>query len=138
MIVLDTNVVSELMKPQPNESVAGWVLAQAAGDLYTTSVTLAEIHYGIERLPDGKRKELLRTTASGVFDAFGEQVLPFDVGAAAHYATIVTACDRLGHPINGFDAQIASICATHGSGLATRNTKDFAHAGIDLTNPWDE
>ena len=136
MIVLDTNVVSELMKAQPDESVAGWVLAQAAGDLYTTSVTLAEILYGIERLPDGKRKELLGTTASGVFDAFAEQVLPFDAGAAASYATIVATRDRLGLPINGFDAQIAAICLARGGGLATRNVKDFERTGVDVTNPW--
>jgi predicted nucleic acid-binding protein len=136
MIVLDTNVVSELMKPKPNESVAAWVRTEPARDLFTTSVTLAEVLYGIERLPDGKRKELLRTTASGAFAAFGDQVLPFDAGAAAHYATIVATRDQLGHPINGFDAQIAAICRTNGGGLATRNTKDFEHTGIDLTDPW--
>jgi len=138
MIILDTNVVSELMKPQPDEWVSRWVLAQAAGNLYTTSITLAEILYGIERLPNGKRKGLLRTTASAVFDAFAEQVLPFDAGSAAHYPTIVVARDRLGLPIDGFDAQIASICRTHGGSLATRNVKDFGHTGIDLTDPWQE
>lgn len=136
MIILDTNVVSELMKPKPDESVAGWVLSQAAGDLFTTSVTLAEILFGIERLPDGKRKELLRTTASEVFEPFGDQVLAFDARAAAHYATIVATRDRLGLPINGFDAQVASICRTHGSDLATRNVKDFEHTGVDVTDPW--
>lgn len=136
MIVLDTNVVSELMKPQPHESVAGWVLAQAAGDLYTTSVTLAEILYGIEKLPDGQRKELLTTTASEVFDAFADMVLAFDAGAAENYATIVATRDRLGLPINGFDAQIASICRTHGGDLATRNVKDFEHTGVEVTDPW--
>jgi len=124
------------MKPQPDESVAGWVLARAAGDLYTTSVTLAEILYGIEKLPDGQRKELLATTASDVFDAFAEKVLPFDASAAANYATIVATRDRLGLPINGFDAQIASICRTHDGDLATRNVKDFEHTGVDVTDPW--
>ena len=138
MIIVDTNVVSELMKPQPDESVSGWVLAQAAGDLYTTSITLAEILYGIERLPNGNRKELLRTTASEVFDAFEDQMLAFDAGSAAHYATIVDTRDRLGLPINGFDAQIAAICRTCGAGLATRNLKDFEHTGIDLTDPWHD
>lgn len=136
MIILDTNVVSELMKPQPDSSVAGWVLAQAPADLHTTSVNLAEILYGIERLPDSKRKELLRTTASDVFEAFADQVLPFDTAAAAHYPTIVASRDRLGLPISGFDAQIASICRTHGSDLATRNVKDFDHTGVNVTDPW--
>lgn len=137
MIVLDTNVVSELMKPHPDQSVASWVLAQPAVDLYTTSVTLAEVLYGIERLPDGKRKELLRMTASDVFDAFARQVLAFDDAAAANYATIVTTRDQLGLPIDGFDAQIAAICRTRHSGLATRNVKDFEHTGVDLTDPWN-
>lgn len=137
MIVLDTNVVSELMKPHPNQSVASWVRAQPADDLYTTSVTLAEIRYGIERLPDGKRKELLRTTATDVFDAFARQVLAFDAAAAANYARIATNRDRLGLPINGFDAQIAAICRTRRCGLATRNVKDFECTGVDLTDPWN-
>ncbi len=136
MIVLDTNVVSELMKPQPDQSVAGWVLGQEVAGLYTTSVTLAEILYGIERLPDGKRKELLRTTASEVFEPFADHVLPFDAGAAAHYSTLVATRDRLGLRINDCDAQIAAICLTHGSDLATRNVKDFEHSGVDVTDPW--
>ena len=136
MIVFDTNVVSELMKPQPDESVSDWVRAQTDGDLFTTSITLAEILYGIERLPDGKRKELLRTAASDVFAAFADQVLPFDAVAAARYPTIVDIRERLGLPIDGFDAQIASICQTHRAGLATRNVKDFEHTGIVLTDPW--
>ncbi len=136
MIILDTNVVSELMKPRPDTSVASWVVTQSTGDLYTTSVTLAEILYGIERLPGGKRQELLRTTASTVFEAFAEQVLPFDGTAADHYAKIVTARDRLGLPIDGFDAQIAAICRAHDSGLATRNIRDFEHTGVDVIDPW--
>ena len=136
MIVLDTNVVSELMRPEPDESVSGWVRAQAGDDLHTTSITLAEILYGIERLPEGKRKEFLRTTALDVFGAFAGQVLPFDARAAATYATIVAHRDALGLPIDGFDAQIASICRTQQAGLATRNVSDFEHTGIDLTDPW--
>ena len=136
MIVVDTNVVSELMKPSPSAAVTDWVLAQSARELFTTSITLAEILYGIERLPSGRRKELLRTTAQDVFDAFGDQVLPFDRSAAVHYPSVVDTRDRLGLPIGGFDAQIASICRTRDAGLATRNAKDFEHTGVDVVDPW--
>ncbi|MGH4019900.1 MAG: PIN domain-containing protein, partial [Pseudonocardiaceae bacterium] len=90
MIIVDTNVVSELMRPSPSPAVTDWVRTRGASELYTTSITFAEIRYGIERLPDGHRKELLRTTADDVFAAFEEHVLPFDAKAAVQYATIVT------------------------------------------------
>lgn len=136
MIILDTNVVSELMKLSPSTAVREWVLACPGGELYTTSITLAEILYGIERLSSGRHKELLRTTAVTVFHDFEDRVLPFDSRAAVHYSSIVDSRDRLGSPINAFDAQIASICLTHRATLATRNIKDFQHAQIDLINPW--
>lgn len=136
MIVVDTNVISELMKVQPSESVRQWALAQEGALLYTTAITLAEILYGIERLPSGERKELLRSTAMELFATFTDKVLPFDASAAAHYSRIVDSCDRLGHPIDGFDAQIAAICRSNNHALATRNTKDFKHAGVDLIDPW--
>ena len=91
---------------------------------------MAEIRYGIERLPDGRRKDLLRITAEDVFSAFAEAVLPFNAAAAAEYAGIVSRRDRTGAPIDGFDAQIAAICRTHGAALATRNVKDFDATGI--------
>ncbi len=130
MIVLDTNVTSELMRPAPLLVVTAWVRARNARELYTTSITMAEIRYGIERLPDGRRKDLLRITAEDVFSAFAEAVLPFDAAAAAEYAGIVSRRDRTGAPIDGFDAQIAAICRTHRAALATRNVKDFDATGI--------
>ena len=136
MIVVDTNVVSELMRPFPATVVREWVVAHGAGVLYTTSITLAEIRYGIERLPDGRRKDLLRATAEDVFVAFEKQVLPFDTPAATQYASVVTDRDRVGLPIDGFDAQIAAICRAHNASLATRNLKDFHETGIDLIDPW--
>jgi len=136
MIVVDTNVVSELMKPSPSAAVTEWLRARTGSELYTTSITLAEILYGIARLPDGRRKELLRTTASDVFAAFEDHVLAFDAGAAVHYADVVGGRDRLGPPIGGFDAQIASICRAHGAALATRNLKDFQHTDVNLIDPW--
>jgi predicted nucleic acid-binding protein len=136
MIIVDTNVVSELMKSSPSEPVIEWVRARTGSELFTTSITLAEILYGIARLPDGRRKELLRTTASEVFAAFEDQVLPFDSSAATHYADVVEGRDQIGLPIDGFDAQIASICRAQGAALATRNLKDFRQTDVNLIDPW--
>ena len=136
MIVVDTNVISELMKSSPENSVRDWMLGQRQTELFTTSITVAEILYGIERLPDGQRKEMLRTAATEVFAAFENQVLPFGREAAVAYASLVNGRDLLGLPINGFDAQIAAICTTHNATLATRNGKDFEHSGITLVDPW--
>ncbi len=136
MIVVDTNVLSELMKPSPVPAVKDWVLAQSGNELYTTSISLGEILYGIERLAAGQRKELLGATARDVFSAFESHVLSFDAAAATHYALVVARRDSLGLPIDGFDAQIASICLAHGAALATRNGKDFRHSGIAVIDPW--
>ena len=138
MIIVDTNVVSELMKPSPSALVIEWVRARTGSELFTTSITLVEILFGVARLPDGRHKELLRTTASEVFAAFEDQVLPFDSRAAAHYADVVGGRDQLGLPIDGFDAQIASICRAHGAALATRNVKDFRHTDVRLIDPWQQ
>jgi predicted nucleic acid-binding protein len=135
MIVVDTNVVSELMGPSPSPVVAAWVRRNER-ELYTASITLAEIRYGIERLPAGHRKQLLRSTAEEVFADFEERVLPFDAAAAVEYATIVSDRDRAGLPIDGFDAQIASICRAHQAAVATRNAKDFQSTGIAAIDPW--
>lgn len=138
MIVVDTNVISELMRPSPNPTVVDWVHMHSPRELYTTSVTLAEVRYGIERLDDGRRKELFTSTAEELFAAFGEYVLPFDRVAAIQYATIVSARDRAGLPIDGFDAQIAAICSTHKATLATRNVKDFRGTGVQIIDPWQQ
>jgi hypothetical protein len=136
VIVLDTNVASELMRPAPAGVVVEWVRGRPARDLYTTAITLAEIRYGIERLPDGRRKELVRTAADEVFTAFEGQLLPFDAAAAAQYARVVSGRDSAGAPIDGFDAQIAAICRVHGATLATRNLRDFQGTGIEVIDPW--
>ena len=136
MIVVDSNVVSELMKPAPAEVVRERVMAHKGASLYTTSITLAEVRYGIERLPSGRRKKLLTETAESVFSAFENQVLPFDASAAMRCASIVTIRESLGLPIDGFDAQIASICSARGAALCTRNVKDFRNTGIDVIDPW--
>lgn len=138
MIVVDTNVTSELMRPSPAPTVTAWVRAHSSAELYATSITLAEIGYGVERLPNGRRKELLKITADEVFSAFAEHVLAFDATAAAEYGGIVSRRERAGTPIDGFDAQIAAICRTHGAALATRNVKDFQDTGIALIDPWHD
>ncbi len=138
MIVGDTSVVSELMKPSPSGLVANWVRARRANELYTTAITLAEIRYGIERLPDGRRKDLVRKTADDVFAAFADQMLPFDATAAIQCALVVTKRQGAGLPIEGFDAKIAAICRRHAATLATRHVKDFQNTGIDLLDPWQE
>ncbi|MDP9027912.1 MAG: type II toxin-antitoxin system VapC family toxin [Actinomycetota bacterium] len=136
MIVVDTNVISELMRPSPAPAVVNWVRSHDQRDLYTTSVTVAELGYGIERLDLGHRKTDLKSAAEQIFAAFDEYVLPFDRAAALHYSTIVSNRERAGSPIDGFDAQIAAICASRKAVLATRNVKDFLDTGIEITDPW--
>ena len=136
MIVADTNVVSELMKTEPSSAVRAWVFAHGHHELRITAITVAEILYGIERLPKGRRKTALREAAVEVFSRFTEDILPFDVAAATVYPEIVDRRDRQGTPISGYDAQIAAICRTNGARLATRNERDFADVGVELINPW--
>ena len=104
MIVADTNVVSELMRVEPSPAVRAWVLAQGHHELRITAITVAEILYGIDRLPSGKRKDALREAAVGVFSRFTEDILPFDAAAATLYPGIVDHRDRQGTPISGYDA----------------------------------
>ena len=119
MIVADTNVVSELMRVDPSPAVRAWVLVQGHHELRITALTVAEILYGIERLPSGTRKEMLREAAVDVFSRFTEDVLPFDAAAATIYPEIVDHRDCQGTPIGGYDAQIASICRSNDASLAT-------------------
>jgi toxin FitB len=139
MIVLDTNVISELMRPQTNESVLGWVDAQELEELFVTALTVGEIHYGISRLPDGKRKSDLRIAADETIDVdFGTRVLAFDKTAGEHYGHVVAQRERSGRPISMADALIASICLSYNASLATRNIADFEGVGLVLINPWDD
>jgi predicted nucleic acid-binding protein len=137
MTVADTNVASELMRPAPWERVLDWVREQPVEDMYTSAITVAEIRYGIERLPEGARKVDLRAAAIDVFRAFADRVLAFDAAAAEQYSLIVSRLERLAIPLEGFDAQIAAICRLHGAALATRNVADFRETGIAVINPWD-
>jgi hypothetical protein len=101
-----------------------------------TSITVAEIRYGIARLPDGRRKQVLLDAADDVFRTFSDQVLPVDEGAAEHYAIIASTRDRAGKPIPGFDALIVAVCRARGAALAARNRPDFDGIGIEIVDPW--
>jgi len=137
MIVLDTNVVSELMRPTPSDQVVSWNRSQPAGELFTTAITAAEIFYGIERLPAGKRRVSLEVAAEGIFkDRFVGRVVGFDSYAARVFATIAARRRAIGKPISQSDAQIAAIVQVCGATLATRNLADFESCEIRLINPW--
>jgi toxin FitB len=136
MIILDTNVVSELMRAEPSPGVANWVRERDRRELRTTTITFAEVRYGIARLPDGRRKQVLLAAADEIFSAFADQVLPVDLAAAEHYAAIASSRERAGKPIAGFDALIAAVCRSRGAALATRNVSDFDGTGIEIIDPW--
>mgnify|MGYP002641905490 CR=1 FL=1 len=137
MIILDTNVVSELMKPAPAKPVVGWVALQSPTSLYTTAITEAEILHGVLLLPAGRRRSRLQTAAETMFiEDFGGRVLSFGSDAARAYASIAADRRRAGRPISHFDAQIAAIGRSARAAIATRNTSDFVACGVRLINPW--
>ncbi len=137
MIVLDTNVVSELMKGDPFPAVYFWASSHPPADLFTTTITMAEVLYGIERLPHGKRRDQLRREAESIFvEDFGGRILAFDESSARMFAVVATQRRAQGRPIDEPDAQIAAIARANGATLATRNTNDFDGCGVRLINPW--
>lgn len=137
MIVFDTNVGSELMKPAPDEAVVKWYAAQHSKSLCTTAITVAEIRYGLQRMPSGRRKVVLSAAADEIFAEFADSILPFEAAAAELYPEVVIGRERAGLPIDHPDAQIAAICRAVDAPLATRNTKDFAGTGVELISPWE-
>jgi predicted nucleic acid-binding protein len=137
MIVLDTNVLSEFMRTEPESRVLAWVDAQPAMELAVSAVTVAEIFHGIARLPSGKRKQKLEAHAMAMFEEdFAGRILSFDAHAAVEYATLVADCESKGRAVSMADAQVAAICRTHGLPIATRNVKDFEFSGVEMINPW--
>lgn len=137
MIILDTNVVSELMKAEPSKPVTSWVALQPATSLYTTAITEAEILHGILLLPAGSRRNRLQAAAEAMFNEdFGGRVLSFGSHAASAYAAIAALRRQAGRPISHFDAQIAAIGRSTRAVIATRNTADFEECGVRLINPW--
>ena len=137
-ILLDTNVLSELMRPQPDQVVIDWFAKLGGVNFYVSAITQAEIFLGIALLPEGKRKDALEDVAKTMFrEDFAGRCLPFDPRCAEHYARIVCGRRRSGLPMTTEDAQIAAIAKYHNYALATRNTKDFLHiSGLNLCNPW--
>lgn len=139
MLVLDTNVLSELMRPQPNEDVVEWFSLHPGIRLFTTTITEAELLYGLALLPAGDRKKrLLSTFRQMMEEDFSGRVLPFDRAAASVYASIVAARRLSGRPISQFDAQIAAIARSRDASVVTRNARDFADCGIEVVNPWSD
>lgn len=137
MVVVDTNVVSEMMRVEAAPRVLDWFAATGTDQVFLTTVTMAEIEYGIEMLPDGRRKSGLRSQAESAFDTFADRLLAFDALAAKQYSHVMTSRQRRGRPIAVLDAQIAAVCLSRGAILATRNVRDFAGVGIELVNPWE-
>lgn len=139
MIILDTNVISELLRGQPHPHVLEWVNGQAERDLFATSISEAELRYGVEILPSGTRRDRLLNEVDGMLrEDFPGRILPFDSTSAQAYAVIAAARRAGGHPINHADCQIAAIARCRGASVATRDINDFQGAGVDLINPWGD
>jgi predicted nucleic acid-binding protein len=137
MIVLDTNVISELMRARPHPAVVAWVAAQPRATLYTTGINQAEILHGVAALPSGRRRASLAAAADAVFaEDLAGRILPFDSRAAARYAEIIVARRRAGRPIEGFDALIAAIARAADAALATRDVDGFHGCGLNVIDPW--
>jgi predicted nucleic acid-binding protein len=136
MILLDTNVVSEAMKPAPDDAVRGWLDDQAAETLYLSSVTIAELMFGIGALPKGKRKDKLAAALDGVMELFADRVLPFDIDAARQYADLAVKARAAGKGFPTPDGYIAAIAASKGFVVASRDTSAFDAAGVEVIDPW--
>jgi toxin FitB len=137
MIVLDTNVLSELMRRAPAAVVLEWVDGEDPRTLAITSVTAAELLHGVARLPRGARRSKLAAAVDGLLtEDFAGRILPFDGAAAVHYAELVAARERDGRPVGMADGQIAAICRHHGAALATRNVRDFEATCVATLDPW--
>ena len=137
MIVVDTNVISELMRGDPHPAVLSWVAAQPRALLYTTYVSQAEILYGIAALPEGRRRTALTTAAEAMFaEDFAGRLLPFEGHAAARYPEIVLARRQAGKPIEKFDALIAATALAAGASIATRDAGGFTGCGLTVIDPW--
>ena len=137
MILLDTNVISEAMKPAPERAVRDWLDAQAAETLFLSSVTIAELSFGIAALPKGRRKDNLTAALEGLLALFAARILPFDTAAAQRYGELAAKARIAGRGFPTPDGYIAAIAATQGFIVATRDASAFAAAGLQVINPWN-
>jgi predicted nucleic acid-binding protein len=138
VIILDTNIVSEPLRPRPDLRVRNWIDAQTAGELFLCTPVLAELHFGVERLAAGVRKDRLRASIDRFEnDLYRGRILALDTAAAAAYGRLVAMRERMGRPIQQMDGLIAAIALTHRAFLATRNVSNFASLGLDLINPFE-
>ena len=139
MILLDTNILSELMRPAPEKGVEQWLADQPDASVFISAITEAELRYGVTLLPAGKRRSALATVIEDMLgEDFTGRILPFDSAAAVAFAEIAATRRQAGRPIAQADAQIAAIARSRGAALATRNVPDFEGCGIDVVNPWTE
>ena len=137
MIVIDTNIISEVMKPSPSLAVLKWLNQQNSNSLFVSTITLGEIEYGSRILPSGKRRsELKERFEQFIFQAFRQRILVFDEAAARSYGEVMGHRKDLGRPMSVPDGQIAAIARSKGFAIATRNTSDFEECGFDLFNPF--
>ena len=138
MVVIDTNIVSELMRAEPSAEVLAWMDERPPRELFVTAVTEAEVRTGIAFLPEGRRRRGLAEACERAFgNLFAGRVLPFDSDAAHAYAEIAVSRRALGRPVSQADCQIAAIAQARSMAVATRNVRDFEDMGIDIFNPWD-
>jgi len=137
MILLDTNVLSELMRSTPEAAVERWLAEQASASVFICAITEAELRYGLALLPDGRRRAALTAVVEDMLmEDFRDRILPFDSAAAVAFAQIAADRRRSGRPISQADAQIAAVARSRGAVLASRNLPDFDGCGLELINPW--
>ncbi|MDF7664352.1 type II toxin-antitoxin system VapC family toxin [Bifidobacterium sp. ESL0763] len=137
MIILDTNVVSETFKEDPDSHVAQWLKKQQPSSLRLCSITVAELLYGLRLMPEGRKKRDLSILITRTLLKYNGRTLSFDAASANNYAAIASQRKRAGHNVSIFDTQIAGIAAANHCSIATRNTKDFEDSGLDIINPWE-
>ncbi len=137
-MILDTNIISEMMRPKPSTSVLDWLNHQDASELFVSTVTVGEIMYVLEALPAGQRRRSLEAGFERLLrEAFDTRLLVFDEDVARHYGRLMAARQKMGKPISALDGQIAATALAHRMAIATRNVKDFADSGLKITNPFD-
>lgn len=139
MLMLDTNMLSEIMRPEPDRKIADWIVRQPSDELFTAAVCQAEVFSGLAIMPNGRRRADLEEAARAMFaDDFEGRILPFDTEAASGYAEVFAARRKIGRPSGTVDLMLAAIARVRGASVVTRNVADFEGVGVAIVNPWDE